>query len=248
MNKETHGMDELEKFVNEVKTEGSLEKIVAEPVKEPEAPIQEEDELEATNRKERRLRDRLQAERESNIAMAARLEALSEAQKFRQEAEPAEYTKSVERIYGTATPEAAEATELLKSAFKGVEERARQSAIEQIRQEQSQEQARVREEEGRLDSYVEELEDAHNVSFTPEMQKSYFSLLGKMSPKDDSGNIIAYADPEAVYEVFSEKFVKKPESRAKDLSSRSMVQGNASQEVNLSDDAAQRLLREAGII
>ncbi len=89
-------------FSEPLSTEGEA----AKPAEEP-----EEDKEEARNRRERRLQAKLQAERESNIAQAARIATLTEVQKLRAE-EPEEYLKQVERIYGTNTPEATEATEL----------------------------------------------------------------------------------------------------------------------------------------
>lgn len=208
--------------------------------------VDEEPEEDPKNRSERRLREKLEKERIANIELNARLSALSEVQKFR-ESEVDAY-EAVSKIYGTDTPETQAATELLKNALKSVEERAKSSALEEFRQERQREQEEVRQASERLDSYIEEIEDEYNVSFSPQMQKSYFTLLEKMSPKDSDGNIIEYADPHAVYEIFSEKLQKRTDSKAKDLSSRSMVSGNSGSQSVIEDDAAKRLLREAGII
>lgn len=206
----------------------------------------EEPEEDPKNRTERRLREKLEKERIANIELNARLSTLSEVQKFR-ETEVDAY-EAVGKIYGTDTPETQAATELLKNALRNVEERAKSSALEEFRQERAREQEEVRKASERLDNYIEELEDEHNISFSPQMQKSYFSLLEKMSPKDSDGNIIEYADPHAVYEVFSEKLQKRTDSKAKDLASRSMVSGNSGSQSVIEDDAAKRLLRDAGII
>lgn len=206
----------------------------------------EEPEEDPKNRTERRLREKLERERIANIELNARLSTLSEVQKFR-ETEVDAY-EAVGKIYGTDTPETQAATELLKNALRNVEERAKSSALEEFRQERQREQEEVRQASERLDNYIEELEDEHNVTFSPQMQKSYFTLLEKMSPKDNDGNIIEYADPHAVYEVFSEKLQKRSESKAKDLASRSMVSGNSGSQSVIEDDAAKRLLRDAGII
>lgn len=238
-------MNETEQFAKE------NESILDQPLT-PDAPAvaeektDEEPEEEPKNRSERRLREKLEKERVANIELNARLNALSEAQKFRQdEADPYE---AVTKIYGTDTAEAQAATEILKNALRGVEERSKSSALDEFRQERQREQEEVRKAGERLDSYIEEIEDEHNVSFTPQMQKSYFTLLEKMSPKDSDGNIIEYADPHSVYELFSEKLQKRTDSKAKDLSSRSMVNGNSGSQSVIEDDAAKRILREAGII
>lgn len=239
-------MNELEQFAQEA--ENILNQpLVSEPETAPEEEkVEEEPEEDPKNRAERRLRERLEKERIANIELNARLSALSEAQKFRQdETDPYE---AVGKIYGTDSPETQAATELLKNALRNVEERAKSAALEEFRTERQKEQDEIRKASEKLDSFIEEIEDEHNVSFSPQMQKSYFSLLEKMSPKDSDGNIIEYADPHAVYEIFSEKLQKRADSKAKDLASRSMVSGNSGSQSVIEDDAAKRLLREAGII
>ena len=238
-------MNESEQFAQE--NQNILDQPLApEAVEAEEEKVEDEPEEEPKNRTERRLREKLERERIANIELNAKYQALSEAQKFKQE-ETDPYDV-VAKIYGTDTAETQAATELLKTALKGVEERARTSALEELRQERQREQEEVRQASERLDSYIEEIEDEYNVSFSPQMQKSYFTLLEKMSPKDSDGNIIEYADPHAVYEIFSEKLQKRTDSKAKDLSSRSMVSGNSGSQSVIEDDAAKRLLREAGII
>lgn len=202
---------------------------------------------ESKRRREKRLMDKLQAERESNIALAARLEGLSEAQRLQRETEPSEYLKKVERIYGTDSPEAQAATQLLSEALTGLEERATERAIEAIRMEQQEASRATRNEERTLDSFIEQIEDGYNVSFTPEMEKGYFQLMERLSPKDSDGNIVAYADPETTWELFQEKLQKR-ENPAKAIASRSMAQSGSSGDSKLQDDSMQRYLREQGIL
>lgn len=235
-------MNESEQFAQE----NILNQPLNPETPEVEEQVEEEPEEDPKNRSERRLREKLEKERIANIELNAKYQALSEAQRFRQEeTDPYE---TVGKIYGTDTPETQAATELLKNALRNVEERAKSSALEEFRSERQREQEEVRQASERLDSYIEEIEDEHGVSFSPQMQKSYFTLLEKMSPKDSDGNIIEYADPHAVYEIFSEKLQKRTDSKAKELASRSMVSGNSGSQSVIEDDAAKRLLREAGII
>lgn len=239
---------EQEKFLESVQEQSVMDQPLnpQEPAKVPEDTEGEVEE--AKNRRERRLMAKLEAEREANIALNERLKTLSEVREFRSENAGSEYLKKVERIYGTNSPEAKEATELLAEAFQNAEERAVEKALERFREEQSKAQEAVRSEERELDGFIEQIEDTHNVTFTPQMEKSYFSLMEKMSPKDRDGNIIAYADPHAVYEVFSERLSKRTDNRAKDLASRSMTTSAGGQESRLPDEAARQLMREAGII
>lgn len=201
------------------------------------------------DRRHRRLEEKLQAEREANIAMATRLEVISEAKKT--EETPSEYLKSVERIYGTDTPEATAATELLKNALKGVKDEAREEALNTWREEQRQSSQDVAKEEKKLDSMVEDIEDDYNVDLTSpkskELRSAFFKTLEKLSPKDAQGNVIHYADHRAVWEDLQSRISKRTENRAKNLSDRSMVHSGAS-ESKVGEDANLRFLKENGII
>lgn len=209
----------------------------------------EEEELpeDLKNRHLRRLEKKLQMERESGIALAARLETLSEAQRFRQEMPEGEYLKTVERIYGTNSPEAIEATELLKQSLRDVKNAARDEALETFREEQRRERGAVQQEEQNLDGMIEELEDEYRTAMNENTKRGFFQLLEKMSPKDREGNIIAYADHHAVWEELQTK-KQSTNTRAKDLASRSMVQTGASPSSGVEVDANERYLKEQGII
>ncbi len=215
---------------------------------EPQKPAEEpeEDKEEARNRRERRLQAKLQAERESGIAMASRIATLTEVQKLRAE-EPEEYLKQVERIYGTQTPEATEATELLKTALKNVKEQATEDALTKLREEQRQEREAVVNEEKSLDEMVERIEDETGKAMDDQTKQGFFQLLEKLSPKDRDGNIIEYADADAVWDELQARKVPQP-NRSKDLASRSMVRTGASPSTSVGADSNERWLRENGII
>lgn len=215
----------------------------------PEPATEEEEEEpgeEARNRRERRLQAKLQAEREYGIAMAAKLEVLTEAQRLQREVNP-ELDETISRIYGTDTPEALAATQLLQKAIKSAEDRAAERALEAFREEQRQASQAVAHEEQNLDDMIEELEDEYGVAIDAQTQKGFFTLLEKLSPKDREGNILEYADHHAVWEELQSR--KAPaNTRAKDLASRSMVRNGAPTNTSVTDDATERFLRENGII
>lgn len=224
----------------------------AEAPAEPEAPAEAE-EFEAIegikpkNRRERRLLDKLAAERESAIFLAERMSTLAEA-KSEASAE-GDYMSSIERIYGTETPEAILATDLLKKAIIGARDDAKAQALAEMRSERQREIEEEREATGQLESYVEDIEDTYGVRLTDTQERAYFELMRRMSPKDAEGNVTDYADPHAVWEVFQERTAKRgAPSRAKDLSARSMTPSGASQGSSLQDDSAARFLSENGII
>jgi hypothetical protein len=232
---------EQEKFMSDLEQTTEPEK-VQEPVE-----VGADDE-EPKNRAERRLRARLQAEREANIAMAERLRTLAETSRARDNSDSSEYLKNIERIYGTDSPEATAATQLLRDALKGVEQTATERALEMFREEQRQEAERLREEERVLDQMVDTIEDTYEVTLSPTQQRNFYTLLEKMSPKDESGNVTAYADPHAVWEVLQERQSRAGSTRAKDLASTSMTPSGASPTSKIQDDAMLKVLRENGIL
>jgi hypothetical protein len=237
---------EVDKLFEEMPEVSVMEQNLEPEIKEQEQVVPEDDIESPKTRYQRRLKRDLDAERESNIALAAKVEVLTEAQRLQKETEPSEYLKKVERIYGTDSPEATAATQLLSEALTGLEERATERALKAIREEQAKAQEATQKEERTLDSFIEQIEDEHNVTFTPEMEKGYFQLMEKLSPKDNDGNIIAYADPESTWELYKERTKKENPSKA--IASRAMSQGGTSGDSKLQDDAMQRALREAGIL
>jgi hypothetical protein len=202
------------------------------------------------DRRHRRLEDKLRAEREANIALTERLKVLAETNKT--VSETSDSIRAVERIYGTDSPEAVAATELLKQALLGVKEEAKREALETIQQERLKEREEVAKEEESLNAILEDLEDEYGADLTSAKgeatRKSFFKLLEKMSPKDSEGNVIAYADHRAVWEEYQTRASKKPDTRAKDLAARSMTQSGAQTESKLEDDATLRFLKENGLI
>lgn len=200
------------------------------------------------NRRERRLEEKLQAERESSRFMAGRLEALTEAQKFQHDLPDGEHIKAIERIYGNDTPEAKQATELLRTALLGVEKTATEKALQTFRDEQRKQADEVATEEKTLDNMVDDIEDTYGVDMTDTMRQAFFQRLEKLSHKDRDGNITEYADHNAVWEDIQERIKKPVDTRAKDLSSRSMTPSGASKDTKLIDDSAVRFLKENGII
>ncbi len=204
------------------------------------------------NRRERRLESKLQAERESSIALAAKLAEREKIDSERNVTAESDYIKSIEKIYGTDSPEAIEATEILKGAFKGLHKDATESALQLLREEREKESKAVLNQETVLDTMMEEIEDQYDVDLTSNeakgTQKAFLTLLERMSPKDKDGNIIQYADHGAVWEMLQSKNEAPKQNQAKDLSSRSMVQSGSSKESQLEDDSNVRFLKENGII
>lgn len=216
------------------------------PVKDETLPDPEEAEDKIKNRQHKRLMERLQAQREENIALNAKLTALSEVEKFKKD----EPDLDLHRVlYGTQAPtdETREVSSRLQSILENYGQKAQERAIEAIRKEQAEEAKRVKEEEQSLDSMIENIEEDHNVSLTKEQKQGFFKYMEKMSPKNDNGEVIAYADPDAVWEIFSSKLQAKPVNPAKDFASRGMVQSASPIAKKDVDEATESFLREHGI-
>ena len=237
-----------EEFLKSLEENGSVDIFNRPLVETTEAPVTTTQEVteEPANRRERRLQAKLQAERESGIAMAARLEALTEASKLRGDTESASFEKLAERIYGNQTPENAEATNLLINALKEVKETSKKEALEEFQNLQRQEREAVANEERNLDAMIEDIEDEFNITVDEPTQKAFFQMLSKLSPKDSDGEIVAYADPIAVWEELKSKQTAAPNTRAKDIAARSMVKTGAPADSKLEDDSVRRFLQTQG--
>lgn len=202
---------------------------------------------EPRNRRERRLMEKLQSEREASIALAAKLDAITQSQNSRN-SEEVEFLSIAERIYGTQTPELREATELLKSALLGVKDEAKREALAEYQKIRQQEQEAVVNAEKRIDSMLEELEDEYNFD-SSKHRTEFLKLMEKMSPKDSQGNIIEYADHHSVWEIYQDKLNKnKAPNPAKDLASRSVTQSTNANDTKITNDAHAQWLREHGFI
>ena len=217
--------------------------------------IAEEDTLK--NRRERRLMAKVQAEREANIALNARLQALQEAQQLRSDTAEADFLKLVEPIYGTADekgqydPRRAEATRLLKDALKGAYTTAKKEAVQEalrtLREESQGESQAEAEETENLEEGMEYVEERYGINFgSRKAHDKYLDLLEDVSPKDDEGNIKEYAFDAAARLFQAEE--GKSTSRAKELAARGGTRSGNSQPSELQDQAFYQGLKDLGLM
>lgn len=224
---------------------------VVEPVTEPASELGIEEiktpgDPETKTRRERRLMEKLQGERESSIALAAKLDAITQSQNSR--TEQSQFLDVAERIYGNQTPELREATELLKTALMGAKDEAKREALAEWQSINQKEKDAISSSEKRIDQMIESIEDERNIDLSEGPHRTGFlKLLERMSPKDSAGNIIEYADHYAVWDVYQSQ-VKKPVNPAKELASKTMTTSASSSNSNLTNDAHEQWLRENGII
>lgn len=239
-----------EEFLKDLEPKNTEDPLTAPLTPEAEStPVEDTPEDKGPNRRERRLQEKLTAEREASIALAAKLEALTEAQRLARDTSPTSYEEKAMRIYGNDTPEAAAASELLVASLREVREAAKQEALAAIREEQSKAVAEEAKEGERLESMLDEIEDDTGFTFDDTTRRGFFQLLERMSPKDRDGNITEYADHNAVFEMFQAQMKNSSSNnRAKTLASRSMTSSGASPESTLQDNSTERFLKEQGII
>jgi hypothetical protein len=202
------------------------------------------------NRETRREAQKAQKYKEEAIALNARLQALSENREAVKDIPEADYLSKVERIYGNATPEAREATELLKEALRGVHNSAKAEALEEavgrIDADRNGESEAVKEAENEVDEGLESLEDEYDADFSDSATRNGFlTLLEKVSPKDRDGNIKEYADFGATYELYQSR-QNKSADKAKELTSRSMTRGGNSGGSELQSTAIDNYAKEQG--
>lgn len=239
--------DELQDFLKDLPQEDKTHNLLNENLM-PEAPEKEEKaEQVAHNRRERRENKQLQWEREARIKAEARLEALSEVQKFSQETGVDE---RLARLYGTDNKEAIALHQAMREDDRRI---AKEEAVAEMEAKAKQQADEVRQNEGYLDSKFEEIEDEHNVDLTsnsPAARKNrndLIAMIQKLSPKDEDGNITAYADIEGAWEQVQAQKEKKDTTRNKDIASRGMTSSGTADTTKLAEDATRAWLKSQGI-
>lgn len=235
--------------------QSQLSKLFNRPDQQPfgqqEVPQQQEEELpeDLKNRHIRRLEAKLQAERESAIAREARITALSEAQKFREDKTVTGWEEKARRIYGTDKPENAAASELLIESIREATQSAKREALEETRRDYTQRQEEEEKEVQTVHDYIEQIEDTYGIDLTStdaakERQQQFRDLWFRLSPKDSRGEVTDYADPFEVYEIFKES---QGANRARQFASRGMVRSQPIT-TTVQEDATVKYLKEHGII
>lgn len=209
------------------------------------------------NRAYRRLEEKYQRERESAIALNERLIALAEA---REENVNRNYGDNLDpdliRVFGDSDT-GKEVARIFDKKLTETATRAREEALIELEQRQSQGIQEQKEYESLIDSQLESLEDEHNIDLTsnaPQARKArreFLEMVQNLSPKDENGAITGYADFDSVFDVYerTRSQDKSPEmvSRQKEIASRSMQRSGAVDNTKLNDDANLNYLRSIGI-
>ncbi len=186
------------------------------------------------NRRHRRLESQLQEEREARIRAEALLEASSESTRFSRET--GEVDPRFLAIYGDK-PETHQAWKIQQEMLLDYKEQAKAEALDEIRNQQVVSQQQQREYESFIDSELEEIEDEFNIDVTSDApaarkaRREFLEMVHDASPKDENGEITAYADFPSVWEFYQLKQTKdKGSTRNREISSRTMARTNGASE------------------
>lgn len=185
------------------------------------------------DRRHRRLEQRLQAERESNIALNARLQTLSEMDKFAKD--NSDVDPDIAKIFDSS--DAGKENALRFSAvLKRVKDEAKEQAISEIEERDAAAKAEQVKYESQIDNELEALEDSYNVDLTSDAPKArkarreLLEMVQELSPKGDDGTITGYADFDATFRQYqkSSQDTRQDNSRQKEIAARSMQRSGQS--------------------
>ena len=213
----------------------------------PEKEEESEEEERYKNRYTRRKEKEAQRLRDEVLQLTERVKVLSEVGKFKEEVGDDEL-KKVEAIFGTDTPEKLAATNILKEALSGLTEKAKRETLQEIQNREGEDTEAQKEADSEVDDFLDRVEEDYDLDMSDEnVRKGYITLMEKMSPKYDDGNIKEFADPDAVAEAFIALQKRGSSSKAKDLANRSMTRSGESQSSKLPQNAIDRFMQENGL-
>lgn len=132
------------------------------------------------------------------------------------------------RIIGNDTPEKQSAIKDFKKVLNGMKDEAKQEALQEIQNQSEYEREAEIDAQNTLTEAFEELEEEFNVdlsSNSPIAKKTrneFIDFVRRVAPKDEDGQVTEFPDFKETYQLFKEMRKPEPNTRAKELSSRSM--------------------------
>lgn len=221
------------------------------PAETPEVvPEKGEDEPKSKDRRYRRLEQKLQEERESNIALAERIRVLAELKEEQKSNKDESFDPELIELFGD-NEAGKRVAQIFEKKLQGVSERAKQEALEELSKAQSYESELVNEYSNQIDEEFANIEDKYDVDLSgndassKKLRELYVNELQRRSHKDKDGNIDSYPDFEATFEDVLEK-VKPDNTRNKEIADKSMVRSGQSSPKE-EDDSNRAYLRSLGI-
>lgn len=254
---------EVDKFFEELPSEDKTEADIfdekpkleakAEVKIDAEAPEKEEEGDGRKNRRHRRLEEKLQAEREANIALNERIKALSEVAQFQKDyRRDEEIDPDLIKVFGD-NDTGKEIARIMEKREEMILSRAEERALERLKAAQEEEEKEVAKYESAIESQIEAIEDKYDVDLTSgtksanQTRTEFLNLLSALSPKDEEGNITNYADFDSTFEVYQSTKQKPDASRNKELASRSNQKSGPISTQKTEDDATKAYLRKIGL-
>lgn len=187
------------------------------------------------DRRHRRLEQKLQAEREANIELSTRLKTISEMDKFSKEVEGVD--PNIAKMFDSSEVGKENAIRL-SEAMRTMKNEAKEEAIREIESKQVELAQEQKEYEDLIDNNLESLEDSHNIDLTSDAPKArkarreFLELVQDLSPKDENGDIISYADFDATFDQYLKSQQEpKDNSRRESIASRSMARSGQTQDL-----------------
>lgn len=154
----------------------------------------------------------------------------TEPQTFKETVTDDEATAVLTRVIGNDTPERVQAIKDFKKVLDGLEEKGAQKALQQIQKKADEEQAEVNKNQERLVEGFENIEEEHGVDLLSSkgqnLRTEFINFITKIAPKDSEGNVTEYPDIEESFKLFKDMKKPEPNTRAKELASRSIGRSN----------------------
>lgn len=243
-------MNEIDKFFEGLpKGEEKVE--IKEPIKTGDPELDEVPES-VKNRRHRRLEQKNREKDEMNLQLLETVKTQAEMLKFKKETN-GEIDPRLLQVFGT-TDDGKAVAKIFNDVLSETKREAEERAIEKLKAERLKEIEETNKFSEFIDGKLEELEDEHGVDFTSgspasiKAQKEFLSLVTKLSPKDETGQLTTYADFDSTFELWQQSRTKNQDnSRQKELGNRSMQRSGSADTTKADQDAQLKWLRENGI-
>jgi hypothetical protein len=238
-------MSEIDKFFEGLPSEDRREadifneKPEADLAKGTEPPVEGEGSVEERkkNRRERRREDREKSKDDMLVALNDRIIELSKPKNSDKEFKPSsEVPSEWIALYGD-TPEARKAWDVNLVLLNRAKQEAKEEAISEFKNEQESAAKEQKKFESFIDNSLEDLEDDFGVDLTSDApaarkaRREFLEMIQDLSPKDDAGTIIGYADFEKTFKLYQDSRKQDKNSstdKRKELAARSMTKGSNS--------------------
>lgn len=143
------------------------------------------------------------------------------------------YQSYAEKLLGNDTAENKAKSQILAQTLLDIEKRASDTSYNRFAEESKQAQQEEMESINELQDGIDRIEETFNVdlsSNSPTSKKTrneFLDFLGRISPKDQYGEIKEYADIDYAFEEFSKRNKPELNTQAKQIASRSMSSSTA---------------------